>query len=271
MDMAIGFGLAILAGTVMALPLARGDAREDPLPWDIADMTRIQSNLMATLGAVSITGLVLLVALLSRGGAIAPERMDTAALMLALAFGYFVQSAYTLSYLPGRAAVGERLHRLCFSLATTLQWRTVVMLSFALTVIAELFGLPTTASILLYLVPVMIAAVSLIIAAVSDALGLVRFGECLLSLLVGLALAGLCAFALRHLERDLTQPVIVASLCYAAVSGSTYFAAGLVPLAQRRPRLHGALTNHARRLAAIDLLATGVAMTFLWLAVAGVI
>jgi hypothetical protein len=271
MDMAIGFGLAILAGTGIALLLARGDAREDRLPWSIGDIIRIQSNLMATLGAVSITGLVLLVALLTRGGPIGPERMDTAALMLALAFGFFVQSAYTLSYLPGRAAVGERLHRLCFALATTLQWRTVVLLSCALTVVADLFGLPTTSSILLYLVPVMVAAVSLIIAAVSDALGLIRFGECLLLLVAGLVLAGLCAFALARLERDVAQPVVTASLCHAAVSGSTYLAAGFVPLTQRRPRLSAVLTSHARRLAMIDMLATGVSMTFLWLALAGLI
>jgi hypothetical protein len=271
MDLAIGFGLAILAGTIIALLLAKGEPDEHPLPWDIAEMTRIQSNLMATLGAVSITGLVLLVALLSRGSAVAWERMDTAVLMLSLAFGYFVQSVYTLSYLPGRAAVGERLHRLCFALATTLQWRTVVLLSYALTLISNLFGLPTTASILTYLVPVMIASVSIIIAAVSDVLGFVRFGECLLLLLAGLALAGLCAFALVRLERDLTQPIIVASLCYAAVSGSTYFAAGIVPLAQRRPGLRGALENNARRLTMVDMLATGLSMTLLWLALAGMI
>jgi hypothetical protein len=119
MDMAIGFGLAILAGTGIALLLARGDAREDRLPWSIGDIIRIQSNLMATLGAVSITGLVLLVALLTRGGPIGPERMDTAALMLALAFGFFVQSAYTLScrvaprWESGCTASASHLRRHC--------------------------------------------------------------------------------------------------------------------------------------------------------------
>lgn len=268
MVMAIGFGLSVLAGSVIALVLARGQPIEEPLPWDIADIARIQSNLMATLGAVSITGLVLLVALLSRGGAVGPEPMDTAALMLALAFGFFVQAVYTLSYLPGQAT-GERLHRLSFALATTLQWRTVVLLSCALTFVARLFGLPTTASILLYLVPVMIGSVSLIIASVSDALGLVRFGECLLALVAGLLLAGLCAVLLGRLGRDLAHPVVIAALCHSAISGSTYLATGCVLLARRRPRLRGLLVDHARRLAMIDMLSTGVSMTFLWLAMAG--
>ena len=268
MAMAIGIGLLILAGTAIALVLARGEPHEEPLPWDIADITRIQSNLMATLGAVSITGLVLLVALLSRGGAGGPDRLDTAALMLALAFGFFVQLVYTLSYLPGRTAVAERLHRLCFALATTLQWRTVVLLSCALTLVAELFGLTTTARILLFLVPMMIGAVALIIASVSDALGLVRLGECLMALVAGVALTGLGAFALGRTEQELMQPVVIASLCQAAVGGSTYLATGFVLLAGRRPRLSGALARQARRLAMLDMLATGASMTFLWLAMA---
>lgn len=271
MELAVGFGLTIAVGTVFALIIGRGEAEDHPLPWVISDLARMQSGLMTTLGAVSITGIVLLVGLFARSSLVMTERLETLALMFALTFGYFVQSAFTLSYLPARDAVGERLHRLYFALATTLQWRTVVMLSMALWLFAEHFEMPTTARILLYLVPGTIAAVSILIAVLSDALGLVRFGECLLSLLVGLVLAGVCAMALRQFQVQTAQPMNAVSVTYAVISGSAYVGAGVVPLASRRPRLREALTRQARRVAMIDMQATGASLAFLWLAAAGVI
>lgn len=268
MDLVAAFGIAVLIGAGVALLLGRGAPHDDPLPWEIIDLTRMQAGLMATLGAVSITGIVLLAGLFARGAGDGPQ-MDTVGLMFAIAFGFFVQTAYTLSYLPGRTMAGERLHRLYFALVTTLQWRNVILLSFALATFAELFGLPVMARLLYYLVPLMILSAAVTIAVVSDSLGLVRFGELLLTLLIGFGLAGLGFLVLRQIGAELNRSLIAMSIAYAIVGGATYCLAALVPLTPRHPRLQDFLTRHARRLAMVDMQTTATSLAFLWLAVFG--
>jgi len=267
MDLVAAFGIAVLIGTGIALLLGRGAPHDEPLPWEIIDLTRMQASLMATLGAVSITGIVLLAGLFARTGEEETVQISTAGLMFSIAFGFFVQTAYTLSYLPGRVMVGERLHRLYFAFGTTLQWRNVTLLGFALASFAEIFGLDLMADTLFYLVPLMIVAAAVTIAVVSDALGLVHFGEVFLALLVGMVLAALGFLILRQTGAGTGSALIAMSIAYAVVGGSTYALAALVPLTPRRPWLHGFLTRHARRLAMIDMQITAISMAFLWLAV----
>lgn len=273
MWLGIGFGVALALGLVVALVVARrGEAREEPLPWSVGDMARMQASIMGTLGAVSITGIVILLGFLTRGEAdVTAIDLNTVTVMFAIAFGYLFNTAYLLTYLPDRAAVGERLYRFYYALCSTLQFRTVNLLVLALTTFTEFYGLTLTVDILAFFVPVGVAGVFLVIAGVSDALGLVRFGECCVQAAAGVALAFAFWAAMRFLAVDAAYAQLSMALVFAGVNGLSYVVAGLVPLAPRRPRLSAFLERHARKLAAIDMQVTIVSLALLWMAVAGLV
>ena len=60
--------------------------------------------------------------------------------------------------------MGEGLFRLYYSLASTLQYRTIVLLTCALISFGTFLGLTLTQEVLLYFVPLSIVAVFMIIA-----------------------------------------------------------------------------------------------------------
>lgn len=273
MWLGIGFGVALALGLAVALLVARrGEAVEEPLPWSVGDMARMQASIMGTLGAVSITGIVILLGFLTRGGTDAQAvDLNTVTVMFAIAFGYLFNTAYLLTYLPDRTAVGERLYRFYYALCSTLQFRTVNLLVLALTTFTGYYGLTLTVDILAFFVPLGVAGVFLVIAGVSDALGLVRFGECHVQAAAGVALALGFWAAMRFLAVDAAYAQLWMALVFAGVNGLSYVVAGLVPLAPRRPRLAAFLERHARKLAAIDMQVTIVSLALLWMAVAGLV
>jgi hypothetical protein len=224
---------------------------------------------MAMLGGVSITGIVLVIGFLStRSIDPASTEVNTLAVMFALAFGFFLQTAYTLSYLPDRSTVGEPLFRLYYSFASTLQFRTVLLLVFTLTNFVELFGLTLTGAVLDIFTPISVTGTFLVIVVVADSLGLIKFEECYLSAAAGLLLGGLFYVAVHAIPPDISHTQVTTALLFAGVNGSSYVVAGLVPLAPRRPVLHSWLTRNARLLAAIDMQITIISLLVLWLVVA---
>jgi hypothetical protein len=266
----IGFGAAVLVGIAAALLIAgKGTVSEEPTPWNVSDLARLQASLMGTLGSVSITGIVLMVALLSnRIADPASMEMNTVAVMFAIAFGYFVQTAFTLSYLPDRAAVGERLFRFYYGLASTLQFRTVMLLALALMSFVEFYRLDLAMTVLTYFIPISTIGSLFVVSVVADSLGLMRLRECLVAALVGVALGALLYAGMLWVGMDDPYAQTVMALIFAGVNGLSYLAAGLVPLTPRRPSLHGFLTRNARRLSVIDMQTTIISLIFLWLAIA---
>jgi hypothetical protein len=270
MWMAIGLGVAALVGVAVALLIAaRGQATEEPIPWNVNDLARLQASIMAMLGGVSITGIVIVIGFISnRSNAPGAAAIDSLALMFAVSFSYFLQSAYTLSYLPDRAVVGERLFRFYYALCSTLQFRTILLLICALMNFGEFFGLSLTGNVLAIFVPLMVIGVFVIMAVVSDSLGLFSFGECFVAAAVGVLLAAIFYGVMRWLQLEEPFAQITMTLTFAAVNGLSFVAVSLAPLAPRRPGLQSFLTRNARRFAAIDMQTTIVSMIFLWMAVA---
>ncbi len=271
MWIAVGFGVAVLVGIGAALAIAfRGTGEQQPLPWNVSDLARLQASVMAVLGSVSITGIVLAVGFLSsRAGEPRSIELNTVVLMFSVTFGFFINTAFTLSYLPDRAVVGEILFRFYYGLASTLQFRTVLLLVFALINFAGLYGLSLAVDVLAILTPVMTAGAFIVIAVVADSLGLMRFGECYLAAAAGLLMGAAFYAAMRWIAVDDDYAHMTMALVFACVNGFSYVLAGLVPLAPRRPALQGWLSRNARRLTVIDMQITIVSLIFLWLVVAG--
>ncbi len=266
----IGFGAAVLVGVAVALLIAaKGTISEEPTPWNVSDLARLQASLMGTLGSVSITGIVLMVALLSNRVADPKSmQMNTVAVMFAIAFGYFVQTAFTLSYLPDRAAVGERLFRFYYGLASTLQFRTVMLLALALMSFVEFYRLDLAMTVLTYFIPISMLSALLVVSVVADSLGLMRLRDCFVAGLVGVALGALLYACTRWLGQGDPHAQTVMAIIFAGVNGLSYLAAGVVPLTPRRPGLHRFLTKNARSLSVIDMQTTIISLVFLWLAIA---
>jgi hypothetical protein len=227
---------------------------------------------MAMLGGVSVTGIVLVIGFMSNLKADPSSvQINTLTLVFAVAFAYFIQTAYTLSYLPDRALVGEPLFRLYYSLASTLQYRTVNLLVFGLTNVAAYFELGPTMRVLDFLIPAMLIGAFLLVATVADAFGLIRFGECYVALGVGLVLGALFLAAMHRLDMDDGYAQMSIALVFAGVNGVSFVTAGLVPLSSGRPGLRAFLLSHARRLTLVDMQITIVSLIVLWLAVAGLV
>jgi hypothetical protein len=268
MWMGLGLGAAVLIGVGVALLIAaRGQGTEEPLPWNVGDMARLQASIMAMLGGVSITGIVIVVGLLPRTPGVTTD-LDTVTMMFAIAFSFFLQSAFTLSYLPDRMIVGERLYRLYYSLASTLQYRTIVLLTCALVSFGTFLDLALTDEVLIYFITFAIVGAFVIIAVVADSLGLISFGECYLAAAAGLLLAGAFYAAMRWQGVDEPHAAVIVALTFAGVNSLSSIGTGLMPMAPRRPGLQAFLTRHARKLVALDMQTTIISMIFLWMAVA---
>lgn len=273
MFIVIGFVAAVLVGTGLALIIAsRGEPHEEPLPWSVGDIARMQASPMSALGGVSITGVVLILSFVTnRAGQVETVELNTVALMFGIAFGYFLQTFFALTYLPDRERTGERLFRFYFQLATTLEWRTVILLVVALSFFVEFYGLATTTAAMNWFVPTATISVFLVMAVVADSLGLMRFGECVVLMLAGLVMGALFVAGMRWLAVDEPYAQMIVTLIFGVVNGLSYLGTGIVPLTPRRPRLRALLERHARRLALIDMQVTVVSIVFLWVTVAGVV
>lgn len=269
----LGFCAAVLVGTVVALIVAaRGEPHEEPLPWSVPDIARMQASLMSALGGVSITGIVLILSFATnRAGQVGSIELNTVGIMFAVAFGYFLQTFFALCYLPDRTVAGERLFRFYFQLATTLEWRTIILLVVALVFFVEFYGLATTTAAMNWFVPAATVTVFLVMAVISDSLGLMRFGECVLTMLVGFIMAAMFIAGMKGAGIDEPYAQMIITLIFGFVNGLSYVGTGLVPLTPRRPRLKAFLERNARRLALIDMQVSVVSIVFLWVTVSGVV
>lgn len=273
MWLGVGYCVAVLLGVGVALILApRATPHEDPLPWSVADIARMQASLMSALGGVSITGVVLILSFATnRAGQTASIELNTVGIMFGIAFGYFIQTFFALSYLPDRERTGERVFRLYFGLASTLEWRTIVLLVVALSYFVAFYGLATTTAAMNVFIPCATTTVFIVMAVIGDSLGLIRFGECFLALLVALVLGGAFYGAAQWLAIDEPYGPMIMTVIFGVVNGLSYVVTGLGPLTPRRPKLRAFLERHARRIALIDMHVSAVSIVFLWMTVSGLV
>jgi hypothetical protein len=199
------------------------------------------------------------------------DELNTVVVMFAVAFAFFLHTAFMLAYMPDRSAVGETAYRLYFTLASTLELRTICLLVFALTSFAQLYNLSLTIDVLAYLVPISFFGIFMVIAVVADSLGLMTLKECYLVGAAGVLLGAIFFAAVSYMEARNPSSALTVSLIFAGVNGLSYLLAWLTPLAPRYPSVQAFLHRNARKMAVVDMLITVISLLYLWLAVIGAI
>jgi hypothetical protein len=266
----LGFVVAALVGLALVLPVAR---RRGPLldshPWTLADTAKLHVPVMAGLAGFAITGLVLIAAL-TRERSIDSSAFDTAIVMFVIAYLYYIGNAFLISFLPTTDDFVPRVH---FSLATTIEYRTVFLSWFALHPLLQAYGLERPADVLAVLLPISLVLGSTLVAMATDGLGLLRIKETYLSAAIGRAVAlGSAGVVWLFAEGAPTDDSALAmSLVIFAINGLGFACATLTSLAPRYPSVDRFYRTHGRSLVVADTQLTIVALTLLWLAVVGAV
>jgi len=269
----LGFVASSAVGVAAALAVARrGEPRLTPPPWNLYDMAKQHVPIMGGLAGFSITGIVILVGLARTQPGLSAS-MDTVVVMFFVSFLFYICNAFLLSYIPSHESNGEIVYRMHFSLASTMEYRTIFLSFFALMPLLQMHGLTVPASILGFVLPLSLLWATLVIAMVADSLGLITFKEAYALFGIGtvLVLALAAGAPLMGIQTQSDYSALTACLLIFCLNGLSFAVVGLAPLASRYPRMREFLTRHGRSLVAIDMLLTTISQMFLWLAVASFI
>ena len=186
----MSFLLAAAIGLVAVLAVGRrGSAQSDHYPWILYDTAKLHVGIMAGLAGFAFTRIVLVVTLARDRPGIGGSSLDTVIVMFLVAYLWWVGNAFLISYIPHDETSGELVPRVHFSLASTIEYRTVFLSWFALLPLLEANGLGRLSHILYFLLPASLLFGSVLIAMAADGLGLVRVWETYFSAAVGTVLA----------------------------------------------------------------------------------
>jgi hypothetical protein len=186
----LGFLLAAAIGLVTVL--AAGHRRSAHLgshPWIVYDTAKGHVGIMAGLAGFAFTGVVLVVTLARDRPGVAGSSLDTVIVMFLVAYLWWVGNAFLITYIPHDETSGELVPRVHFSLASTIEYRTVFLSWFALLPLLEANGLGRLSYVLYFLLPASLLCGSVLISMAADGLGLLRVWETYFSAAVGLVLA----------------------------------------------------------------------------------
>jgi hypothetical protein len=193
--------------------------------------------------------------------------------MFLVAYLFWIGNAFLISYMPHADTSGDLLPRVHFSLASTIEYRTVFISWFALLPLLQANGLDRLAYVLYFLLPASLLLGSVIIAMAADGLGLLRIRETYLSAAVGTSLAlaytAIVAFAIpgaRSQYSALNLTVVI--FCVNTVG---FVLAALTPLSPRYAGIKRFYKRHGRQIVIADMHLTMVTLAFLWLGVVGAI
>src|SRR4029079_5740995 len=199
--------------------------------------------------------------------------LDAVVVMFLVAFLFGVGNAFLISYMPHIDTSGDLVPRVHFSLASTIEYRTVFISWFALLPLLQANGLGRLAYVLYFVLPASLLFGSAIVAMAADGLGLLRFWETYLSAAVGAALAlayaAIVAFAVPN-ARSAYSPLYLALVIF-CINGLGFGLAALTSLSPRYAGVKRFYERNARRIVIADMQLTMASLTFLWLAVVGVI
>jgi len=128
-------------------------------------------------------------------------------------------------------------------------------------------------NVLAVLLPLSLALGSVVIAMAADGLGLMRLKETYISAAVGTGLALAYAGIVRLVAPDAgtANSALYLTIVVFCVNGAGFALAALTALSPRYPGLERFYERHGRNIVIADMQVTMVALTFLWLAVVGVI
>jgi hypothetical protein len=271
---ATGFLIAAAAGILAVLAVGRrGSAQLRSHPWMLYETAKLHVAIIGNLAGFAFTGVVLVVTLARDRPNVVDASLDNVVVMLLVAYLFWVGSAFLISFLPNVDTTDDLVPRVHFSLATTIEFRTVFLSWFALLPLLEANGLGRLAPVLYFLLPASLFTGSVVVAMVSDGLGLLPARETFLSAAIGallaLAYAGIVAFVFPA-ARSLYSPLILSVVIF-CVNFVGFDLAALTPLSARYPGIKRFFERHGRKLVIADMQLTMLSLTFLWLSVVKVI
>jgi hypothetical protein len=265
-----GFLLALVIGLVVVLTASpRGSDWSDSHPWMLSDTAKLHVGIMGGLAGFAFTGIVLLVTLARDRSGLVENPLDTVVVMFLVAYLFSIGNAFLISYMPHAGASGDLVPRVHFSLASTIEYRTVFLSWFALLPLLEANGFGHLAYVLYFLLPASLLLGSVIVAMAADGLGLLRVWETYLSATVatGLALAYAAIVAFVAPGARSSHSALYLTLVIFCVNTVGFGLAGLTPLSMRYAGIKRFFEQHARRIVIADMQLTMASLTFLWLAV----
>ena len=270
----MGFLFAAAIGLVAVLAVGRrGSAQSDQHPWILYDTAKLHVGIMAGLAGFAFTGIVLVVTLARARPGIDESSLDTVIVMFLVAYLWWVGNAFLISYIPHDQTSGELVPRVHFSLASTIEYRTVFLSWFALLPLLEANGFGRLSYVLYFLLPTSLVFGSVLIAMAADGLGLLRLWETYFSAAVGtllaLGLTAIIAFALPGARSQ--HSTLYLALVLFCINGLGFGLAALTSLSPRYAGIKRFYKQYGRPLVIADMQVTMVLLAFLWLAVVGAI
>ena len=270
----LGYIIASAIGLAVTLTVSSMEAETfEAHPWNLHETAKSHVHVLAALAGVAFTGVVLVVTLVGDKAGAENIALNTVITMFLVAFLWWIGGAFLISYLPSEERAGGPMPRVHFSLATTLEYRTVFLSWFALLPLLEANGLGRLAPVLWFLLPASLLCGSVLVAMAADGLGLMRVREVYFSAAVAIVLtliwAGLVQFVFPG-ARSGSSPLYLALVVF-CVNGAGFIVASLTPLAARYPGVGRFFFRHGRRLVVADMQLTMVLLTFLWLSVVGIL
>jgi hypothetical protein len=269
----LSFIVALAIGLAAVLSVGRrGSIRRREFPWILDGVSQLHVTIVGSLAGFAFTGVVLVVTLAHDRPARAEISLDTVVVMFLVSFLYWVGSAFLISYLPHASTSGDFVQRVHFSLASTIEYRTVFLSWFALLPLLQANGLGRLVPVLYFLLPASLLLGSLLLAMATDGLGLMLIKEIYFSAAVGTGLTlayGIVALAFPELRSPYSAlNLAVVMFC---VNGIGFALAAGTPLGSHYDGVRRFYERHGRQIIIADMQMTMVSLSFLWLAVVGVI
>ena len=270
----LGFLAAAAIGLVTVLVASRrGSARRDDYPWLLDEVMKLHVVIVGTLAGFAFTGVVLVVTLARERLGAAQISLESVIVMFLVAYLWWVGGAFLISYLPHQSTSGDLVRRVHFSLATTIEYRTVFLSWFALLPLLQANGLGQLTPILDWLLPISLLLGSILVAMASDGLGLMSIKEIYFSAAIGTALALLYAAGVAWVLPATHSPYSSLNMTFViwGVNSVGFALASLTPLSPRYAGVKRFYERYGRQLVIADMQLTMASLGFLWLAVVGTI
>jgi hypothetical protein len=270
----LGFLIAALIGLAVVLVMGRAGAiQRDGYPWLLEEVSKLHVGIVGSLAGFAFTGVVLVVTLVRDRPAAAQVSLDTVIIMFLVAYLYWIGAAFLISYLPHVGTSGDFVQRVHFSLASTIEYRTVFLSWFALLPLLQANDLAQLVPVLYILLPVSLVLGSLLLSMATDGLGLLRISETYFSAVVGTVLALGYAAIVTFVVPDARSPYSALDLAVVIffVNGAGFALAALTPLSSRYAGVQRFYERYGRRIVIADMHLTMASLVFLWLAVVGII
>lgn len=266
----------IAAAIGLAVVLAayrRGPLNLEDYPWRLHETANQHVQILGGLAGFAFTGVVLVVTFARERAAAADTALDIVIVMFLVAYLWWIGGAFLISYIPHKETSGDLVPRVHFSLASTMEYRTVFLSWFALLPLLQANGLGRLAPVLYFLLPASLACGSVLISMAADGLGLLRFWETYLSAAVGIMLALAYAAIVTFVapEAHSVYTPLQLALVIFCINGLGFALAALTPLSARYAGVRGFFEQYGRRIVVADMQLTMVSLAFLWLGTVGLI